>query len=175
MARYEPICAHMYPKGEQRMSITEYMNKLQVHDKWKSLVEYIYYSDLFQIDLLGGAQETDLENIILNMGQRLSIEIKESSIPFTLEVNLENADLILTMLGGHVKPGLENWCKSWVKGANEVALYGFYWKIQNDEFLILKNVFSMVTSLTSEEFVDTVIDLIDYGSEMVYFIHKESK
>jgi len=157
------------------MSITEYMNKLQVHDKWKTLVERIYNSNVFQIDLLDGTQETNLENIILNMGQRLSIEIVESGIPFTLEVDLETADLILTMLGGHVKSGMLDWCKTWVKTANEVALYGFYWKIQYDAFLVLRNVFSMVTSLNNDEFVDTVIDLIDYGSEMVYFVHKENK
>jgi hypothetical protein len=29
----------------------------------------------------------------------------------------------------------------------------------------------MVTSLTTEEFEDTVIDLIDYGSQMVYYVH----
>jgi hypothetical protein len=105
------------------------------------------------------------------MGLRVSIEIKESGIPFTLEVDLETADLALTMLGGHVKKGKKDWCVEWVKGANDVTLYGFYWKIQLDEFLVLRNVFSMVTSLTTEEFEDTVIDLIDYGSQMVYYVH----
>lgn len=153
------------------MSITEYMNTITVHDKWKALVEYIYEDKRFQVDLLDGEPESDLETMILSMGQRLSIEIVESNIPFTLEVDLETADIILTMLGGHVKAGKENWCRAWVKDANDVALYGFYWKIQHGEFLVLRNVFSMITSLTTEEFVTTVIDLVDYGSEMVYYVH----
>ena len=153
------------------MSITEYMNTITVHDKWKALMEKIYHDERFQNDLIDGVTEPDLETLILNMGLRVSVEIKESGIPFTLEVDLEVADLTLTMLGGHVKQGKKDWCVEWVKGANDVTLYGFYWKIQNDEFLVLKNVFSMVTSLTTEEFEDTVIDLIDYGSQMVYYVH----
>ena len=154
------------------MSITDYVNKLGVHGKWKALMERVYYDDRFQIDLLGGVTETDLDDLILGMGQRVSIEIKESTIPFTLEVDLEEADLQLTMLGGHVKRGMEEWCHKWVVEANDVALYGFYWKIQNGEFLILRNVFSMISSMSEEEFVDTVMDLVDYGSEMVYYVHK---
>jgi len=147
-------------------------DKLGVHGKWKALMQRLYHDKRFQIDLLGGVTETDLENLIMGMGKRVSVEIKESTIPFTLEVDLEEADLNLTMLGGHVKSGMEEWCDYWVKGANEVALYGFHWKIQNNEFLVLKNVFSMVSSMSEEEFVDTVMDLIDYGSEMVYYVHK---
>jgi hypothetical protein len=147
------------------------MNTITVHDKWKALVEYIYDDKRFQVDLLDGEPESDLDTMVVSMGKRLSIEIVESTIPFTLEVDLETADIILTMLGGHVKAGKEDWCKEWVKGANDVALYGFYWKIQHGEFLVLRNVFSMITSLTTEEFVTTVIDLVDYGSEMVYYVH----
>lgn len=153
------------------MSITEYMNMLTVHDKWKALMEKIYHDKRYQIDLVDAVPEPDLETLILGMGLRVSAEIKESGIPFTLEVDLETADLALTMLGGHVQKGKEDWCAEWVKGANDVTLYGFYWKVQQDEFLVLKNVFSMVTSLTTEEFDDTVVDLIDYGSQMIYYVH----
>jgi hypothetical protein len=136
---------------------------------------FLYKDERFQIDLLDGEPHTSLEDLIISMGMRVSIEIKESTIPFTLEVDLETADLELTMLGGHVKAGMEEWCHQWVKGANEVALYGFYWKIQNSEFLVLRNVFSMISSMNEDEFVDTAMDLIDYGSEMVYYVHRSDE
>lgn len=154
------------------MSITEYANKLGVHRKWEALMTCLYNDERFQIDLMNGEPNTDLENLILGIGMRVSVEIKESTIPFTLEVDLETADMVLTMLGGHVKAGMKDWCIDWVKEANEVALYGFYWKIQNSEFLVLRNVFSMISSMIEAEFVDTTMDLIDYGSEMVYYVHK---
>ena len=154
------------------MSMTEYANKLGVYRKWEALMKALYDDARFQIDMLGGEPDPSLEDLIISIGMRVSIEIKESTIPFTLEVDLETADLNLTMLGGHVRAGMEEWCSQWVKDANEVALYGFYWKLQKDEFLVLKNVFSMVSSMIEDEFVDTVLDLIDYGTEMVYYVHK---
>lgn len=154
------------------MSMTDYANKLGVHRKWEALMRTLYVDERFQIDLMDGEPNTDLEDLVLGIGMRVSVEIKESTIPFTFEVDLETADLVLTMLGGHVKAGMEEWCAQWVKEANEVALYGFYWKIQNNEFLVLRNVFSMISSMNEEEFVDTTMDLIDYGSEMVYYVHR---
>ena len=69
------------------MSITEYMNTITVHDKWKALVEYIYDDKRFQVDLIEGEPETKLEKLLASMGQRLSIENLESKIRFTLEVD----------------------------------------------------------------------------------------
>ena len=154
------------------MSMTDYANKLGVHRKWEALITALHNDERFQIDAMDGELHPSLDDLITGMGMRVSVEIKESTIPFTLEVDLETADLVLTMLGGHVKAGMEEWCAQWVKEANEVALYGFYWKIQNSEFLVLRNVFSMISSMIETEFVDTTMDLIDYGSEMVYYVHK---
>jgi hypothetical protein len=79
------------------MSITDYANKLGVHRKWEALMTFLYNDERFQIDLLDGEPHTSLEDLIISMGMRVSIEIKESTIPFTLEVDLETADLELTM------------------------------------------------------------------------------
>lgn len=154
------------------MTITDYVNKLNVHDKWRALMEKLYHDDDFLIELLDGIPETNLEDLVENIGSRVSVEIKKSTIPFTLEVGQESADLHLHMLGGHVKPGMLDFCKKWIKEANHQAFYGFFWQIQHEEFLVLKNVVSMITSLSTEEFVETIMELIDYASEMVIEVHR---